>query len=99
MSGHPLALVGHRLSAFGLPVIVDWVGYDDRAGNEVQLFNPTGQLLVMDSRYYGLFCQQDMVISTERIESRGINMIYFRKFFKTVVVTSEAGFVFYTIGY
>jgi hypothetical protein len=27
VSGHPLALVGHRLSAFGLPAIADWITY------------------------------------------------------------------------
>ncbi len=27
LSGHPLALIGHRLSAYGLPAFVDWVTY------------------------------------------------------------------------
>jgi hypothetical protein len=27
LSGHPLALVGHRLSAFGLPALADWISY------------------------------------------------------------------------
>jgi hypothetical protein len=31
LSGHPLALVGHRLSSFGLPALVDWVTYPGMA--------------------------------------------------------------------
>ena len=81
------------------PIEVSWVGYDDRSGNEVQLFNPVGQCMILDSRYYSIFSQRPATVEVERNVSRGINFAFFRKFFKTTIADAEAAFVFDTIGY
>ena len=81
------------------PIIVNWVGYDDRSGNEVQLFNPVGSILILDSRFYAIFAQKSATVEVDRNVSRGINFAFFRKFFKTTIADAEAAFVYNTVGY
>ncbi len=81
------------------PKIVYWVGYDDRSGAQVALFNPVGQLIVLDSNFYAIFSQRPGTVEVERNVSRGINFAYYRKFFKTTIADADAAFVYNDIGY
>lgn len=87
-------------SRFGLtPVLAHRVGYDDMSGSPVWLFNPSGSAVILDSSQTALFCQKPMTVEMERIVSRGVDMSYWRKFFRTAVVETDAMFVYNGIGY
>jgi len=81
------------------PVRSQRIGYDDMAGAAVWLFNPTGSCVVLDSGHTALFCQKPMTVEMERIVSRGIFESYWRKYFRTAVVDTDAMFVYNGIGY
>lgn len=90
----------YLMMKFGLkPILARRVTYKDMSGAPVWLFNPTGQLVILDSSQTALFCQKPMTVEMDRVVARGLDESFWRKFFRTKVIEDEAMFVYNGIGY
>jgi len=69
------------------------VSYKDKDGNAVVLFTPVDEILVFDKPAYAVFSQRATSIELERVGSRGVDLAYMRKFFKTKAVQTDAAYV------
>ena len=79
------------LGELGLrPIIVDRINYKNNNGTLINLFNPDGQVLIIDSKAYSVFTQEQMTVEMERDIKIGGWVAYFRKFFRTTPVQPES---------
>lgn len=72
------------------PMLVKKVAYEDDAGATVVLFDPTGEVLIIDKAAYAVFSQRPTTVEFKRSVSRGVDLAYMRKFFKTKAVQLNA---------
>jgi len=76
---------------FGLKVVMSRkISYVDSAGTRVDMFDPVDKVMIMDKAGYAVWSQRPTTIELERDVSRGVDLAYMRKFFKTVRVQDDA---------
>lgn len=67
------------------------IKYKKPDGVEVEMFNPTGYLMVLDSEALGVFTQRPTTVEAKRDTDAGVDFAYLRKYFKTDLVQKPAG--------
>lgn len=81
------------LNEMGLtPVMVKNVNYKNNNGTLINLFSPTGNVMIFDKRAYSVFTQEDMTGETERDIKIGAIVAYLRKYFRTTPVQPESAY-------